>query len=104
MKGATALLELERQGETAAREINFTRGQVTVWVVSLCFAAIAAINPFPKLANLSRTEAAIVFSFFGHSILSGLILTWVLKECEWRKASLQSAETAPRECCRQASD
>ena len=78
LKGASAFLELERQGDRETRDINRQEDNITAWIVGLSAGAIAGVSAMPRLAAVPRWQIIIVFLLFGVGIVSGLIGRLVL--------------------------
>jgi predicted alpha/beta-fold hydrolase len=68
--------------------LNRHAEKVNTWIVGLSTGAIVLlVTGFSKLPNIPRGQAVMVFAPFLFSIISGLLLRWLLKETE---RSLQS--------------
>jgi predicted alpha/beta-fold hydrolase len=87
-RNASARLDYDRHVVRVLREINRRAEKVNTWIVGLSTGAIVLlVTGFSKLANIPRWQAVTVFAPFLFSIISGLLLRWLLKEAE---RSLQS--------------
>ena len=80
-KGATSLVEMDRNGAQITRDNRDREDKYTIWIVGLSAAAIAGLlSVSPKLASIPQWQAVPIFLLFGVSIISGIIYSWILKE------------------------
>jgi hypothetical protein len=82
LKGASSILELNREDERSSHDIKRSRDRLTSWTFALSAGAILVMNIIPQFANVPRRQAFFTFLLFGASVLFALMHKFVLERLD----------------------